>query len=221
MCGWTLARAHAKSGDAATISGYLVKSDAVDRAPGAFALAYADQTQKDHALQVASPHCATLRCIACAAFGRVSHVSNRSRPRLVQGLARRAAGLCRVARGVASRMAGCGDPCEADGRRRRGNARRGAGEGDTFGPSPGSGRRIGNLPPAPVRDFVQLCADQKGYTFTFGSDAWASVTRPQRRQTMMSPRALRGRWRAYPSPNWRVVSSDGRTASTCHAEKSR
>jgi uncharacterized protein (DUF2252 family) len=50
ICGWTLARAHAKSGDAATISGYLGKSDAFDRALGAFALAYADQTQKDHAV---------------------------------------------------------------------------------------------------------------------------------------------------------------------------
>ena len=49
MCGWTLARAHAKSGDAATISGYLGKSTTFDRALGAFALGYADQTQKDHA----------------------------------------------------------------------------------------------------------------------------------------------------------------------------
>jgi hypothetical protein len=52
ICGWTLARAHAKSGDAATISGYLGKSDAFDRALGAFALAYADQTRKDHAALV-------------------------------------------------------------------------------------------------------------------------------------------------------------------------
>jgi uncharacterized protein (DUF2252 family) len=48
ICGWTLARAHAKSGDAATISGYLGKEDTFDRAMGAFALAYADQTQEDH-----------------------------------------------------------------------------------------------------------------------------------------------------------------------------
>jgi len=52
MCGWTLARAHAKSGDAATISGYLGKSDAFDRALGKFAVAYADQVQKDHAALV-------------------------------------------------------------------------------------------------------------------------------------------------------------------------
>ena len=52
ICGWTLARAHAKSGDAATISGYLGKGDAFDRARGEFALAYADQTRKDHAALV-------------------------------------------------------------------------------------------------------------------------------------------------------------------------
>ena len=50
MCGWSLARAHAKSGDAATISGYLGNSDAFDRALAAFALVYADQVQKDHAV---------------------------------------------------------------------------------------------------------------------------------------------------------------------------
>ena len=49
LCGWTLARAHAKSGDAATISGYLGKSDAFDQAIGEFALAYADQNERDHA----------------------------------------------------------------------------------------------------------------------------------------------------------------------------
>jgi uncharacterized protein (DUF2252 family) len=48
ICGWTLARAHAKSGDAATISGYLGKTDAFDQAVGKFALAYADQTERDH-----------------------------------------------------------------------------------------------------------------------------------------------------------------------------
>jgi uncharacterized protein (DUF2252 family) len=54
MCGWTLARAHARSGDAATISGYLGKSDAFDQTIGEFALAYADQTARDHAALVAA-----------------------------------------------------------------------------------------------------------------------------------------------------------------------
>lgn len=49
LCGLTLARAHAKSGDAATISGYLGKGEVFDRAVGEFALLYADQTERDHA----------------------------------------------------------------------------------------------------------------------------------------------------------------------------
>ncbi|MFM7312958.1 MAG: DUF2252 domain-containing protein [Cyanobium sp.] len=52
ICGWTLARSHAKSGDGTTISGYLGKGDAFDRALGRFALAYADQTERDHAALV-------------------------------------------------------------------------------------------------------------------------------------------------------------------------
>ncbi len=47
-CGWVLARAHAKAGDAATISGYLGTSDQFDEAIGAFSLAYADQAERDH-----------------------------------------------------------------------------------------------------------------------------------------------------------------------------
>ena len=43
------ARAHAKAGDPWTISGYLGKSDAFDLAMGKFALAYADQAERDHA----------------------------------------------------------------------------------------------------------------------------------------------------------------------------
>jgi uncharacterized protein (DUF2252 family) len=52
FCGWTLARAHAKSGDAATISGYLGKGEQFDEAMGNFAVAYADQTERDHAALV-------------------------------------------------------------------------------------------------------------------------------------------------------------------------
>jgi hypothetical protein len=48
-CAWALARAHAKSGDPWAISGYLGKSDAFDDAMGQFALAYADQAERDHA----------------------------------------------------------------------------------------------------------------------------------------------------------------------------
>lgn len=48
LCGRTLAHAHAKSGDAALISGYLGKTDDFDQAIGEFAIAYADQTTADH-----------------------------------------------------------------------------------------------------------------------------------------------------------------------------
>jgi uncharacterized protein (DUF2252 family) len=51
-CGGTLARAHARSGDATTISGYLGKSDVFDQAVGAFAVAYARQTERDYAALV-------------------------------------------------------------------------------------------------------------------------------------------------------------------------
>ena len=64
MCGWTLARAHAKSGDAATISGYLGKGDTFDRAMGSFALAYADQTRKDHAALVKAIRSGRVRALA-------------------------------------------------------------------------------------------------------------------------------------------------------------
>jgi len=49
ICGWVLARAHARNGTPAQISGYLGKSDAFDKAIGAFASAYADQCERDHA----------------------------------------------------------------------------------------------------------------------------------------------------------------------------
>ncbi|HEY5140846.1 MAG TPA: DUF2252 family protein, partial [Methylococcales bacterium] len=48
FCGWTLARAHAKSGYSATISGYLGKGDQFDQAMGEFTITYADQTERDH-----------------------------------------------------------------------------------------------------------------------------------------------------------------------------
>jgi len=51
-CGQTLGRAHAKSGDAAVISGYLGKGDVFDQAIGDFAVAYADQTEHDYDMLV-------------------------------------------------------------------------------------------------------------------------------------------------------------------------
>ncbi len=49
VCGWTLARAHARSGDRIAISAYLGKSDAFDRAMASFAETYADQNGRDFA----------------------------------------------------------------------------------------------------------------------------------------------------------------------------
>jgi hypothetical protein len=49
LCGWALALAHAKSGDAAMLAGYCGRSDALDEAMASFAFAYADQTERDHA----------------------------------------------------------------------------------------------------------------------------------------------------------------------------
>jgi hypothetical protein len=48
-CGWNLARAHAKTGIAWSMSGYLGKSDQFETAIGKFAKAYADQAECDHA----------------------------------------------------------------------------------------------------------------------------------------------------------------------------
>lgn len=48
LCGWTLAHAHARSGEPAKISGYLGESDKFDRAIADFSVAYANQTERDH-----------------------------------------------------------------------------------------------------------------------------------------------------------------------------
>ena len=49
VCGFLLARAHARSGDRIAIASYLGKSDSFDRALAEFAVAYADQNERDHA----------------------------------------------------------------------------------------------------------------------------------------------------------------------------
>jgi uncharacterized protein (DUF2252 family) len=48
LCGWTLARAHARSGDRIAIAAYLGRSDVFDHAIAEFAAAYADQNERDH-----------------------------------------------------------------------------------------------------------------------------------------------------------------------------
>jgi uncharacterized protein (DUF2252 family) len=48
LCAWTLARAHARSGDAIGIASYLGSAEVFDRAIAAFAEDYADQNERDH-----------------------------------------------------------------------------------------------------------------------------------------------------------------------------
>ena len=52
LCGWTLARAHARSGDPVAIAAYLGKDDGFDKAVTKFAVRYADHNELDHASYV-------------------------------------------------------------------------------------------------------------------------------------------------------------------------
>ncbi|AFY75048.1 hypothetical protein Syn7502_03160 [Synechococcus sp. PCC 7502] len=54
LCGWALARSHARSGDRFVISGYLGQSDTFDLAIANFAVAYADQNDRDYQQLVAA-----------------------------------------------------------------------------------------------------------------------------------------------------------------------
>ncbi len=49
LCGWTLARAHARAGDAVAIASYLGGGDTFEKALAKFAAAYADQNERDYA----------------------------------------------------------------------------------------------------------------------------------------------------------------------------
>jgi hypothetical protein len=61
FCGWALARAHARSGDAAAISGYLGGRGAFDEAIADFAVDYADQNERDHGELVAAVRAGRVR----------------------------------------------------------------------------------------------------------------------------------------------------------------
>ncbi|HEY7093190.1 MAG TPA: DUF2252 domain-containing protein [Ktedonobacterales bacterium] len=54
MCAWSLARAHARSGDPIAIAAYLGKNETFDRAIAEFSVAYANQNERDHAALVAA-----------------------------------------------------------------------------------------------------------------------------------------------------------------------
>ena len=49
LCGWTLARAHARAGDRIAIAAYLGNSDKFDNTIADFAEKYADQNERDYA----------------------------------------------------------------------------------------------------------------------------------------------------------------------------
>jgi uncharacterized protein (DUF2252 family) len=53
-CGWALARAHARSGDPVMLAAYMGKSAAFEDALSSFAVAYADQNERDHAKLMAA-----------------------------------------------------------------------------------------------------------------------------------------------------------------------
>jgi uncharacterized protein (DUF2252 family) len=62
-CGATLARAHARTGEAATIGGYLGKSDIFDRSIADFSIAYADQAERDYESFVKAIHVGRLKVL--------------------------------------------------------------------------------------------------------------------------------------------------------------
>ncbi len=53
-CGWSLARAHARSGDRMAIASYLGRGAVFDKAIAQFASAYADRNERDHAALAAA-----------------------------------------------------------------------------------------------------------------------------------------------------------------------
>jgi len=63
MCAWTLARAHARSGDRIAIASYLGSGDVFDRALATFATIYADQNQRDFEATSAAVTAGLLPCM--------------------------------------------------------------------------------------------------------------------------------------------------------------
>jgi uncharacterized protein (DUF2252 family) len=66
LCGWTLARAHARSGDRIAIAAYLGQSAVFDQAIAEFAAAYADQNERDHQSLAAAVAAGRVTAIAIA-----------------------------------------------------------------------------------------------------------------------------------------------------------
>jgi len=64
LCGWTLARAHARSGDPIAIAGYLGSNDTFDQALTEFAERYADQNELDYAAFLEENHSGRLEALS-------------------------------------------------------------------------------------------------------------------------------------------------------------
>ena len=60
LCGMALARAHARTGDAAVLTGYMGKSSAFEDALADFSVAYADQNERDYDALVAAVRSGTI-----------------------------------------------------------------------------------------------------------------------------------------------------------------
>ena len=127
LCGWTLARAHARSGDRVAIAAYLGKGDVFDRAISAFAEAYADQNERDYAaLRARSPR-------AGASAWRPSHGSYADGDRRCE---------------LEPRKVGGGDPRGGSGGKGPGRWDcPGSPEGDAPARFPSSARAAGATPP--------------------------------------------------------------------------
>jgi len=69
LCGWTLAKAHARSGDRVAIAGYLGSSEHFEDALEEYAVAYADRAEADHAVLVEAIRGGRIAAAAGAAAG--------------------------------------------------------------------------------------------------------------------------------------------------------
>jgi uncharacterized protein (DUF2252 family) len=81
LCGEVLAKAHARTGDAAMLAGYCGKSERLDAAIDGFARAYADQTEADHALFLKLVRRGELRARRVAIRARRSRAASPARAR--------------------------------------------------------------------------------------------------------------------------------------------
>jgi len=63
LCGWTMARAHARSGDPVAIAAYLGRSDTFDRAITDFTERYAGQNERDYEEFVTAIKSGRLECV--------------------------------------------------------------------------------------------------------------------------------------------------------------